>query len=409
MRRNIWVYIDGKEVSTSFHFTYLYHTTKLITMVRRSKKATSRQEKLQRPPLMSPSSPSPVVSSNEEGEEDDYFGLLKTTEATTHLQAQADFSQISDLWNVAGNPVVDDTLSLPGEDDQTSRIGKGITINPYLIPIHTGAVDQNYPGVNYIITEASSDQVVNSTTTSTPPSLPAVPELTTDTTTNDVWLSTLGHASQPKKRPTSQSAGGEKKKRQKKQKTTDITSFGYIPLTAPVWPSKVGVPCPLPTRLFFSPQDPNVEIEVYAEPQHPGVSLRHYPNAPYEKRINLGVNLFNKLQAASDTILSHVDRIQKEAEGGLLSSDSHVESLDVVGSTQVLVNLYRGRAKVHIGTSSYVEEMKSAPKFINRKPKSTTHCGSTISVHAMREINQRVGRVLKDYTWSEDTTAIFIP
>ena len=258
---------------------------------------------------------------------------------------------------------------------------------------------------NLIYPEQGEAETLDTTTSSISP-LPGSSDTTSQPTTDDPgqWLSTKG-----KKRATSGTPAGEKKKRQKKLKPTDaVTSFGPVPLTHPSWPNKVGFPLPLPDRVFYNTQDPNVELEVYSHPNIPGVSIRHYANAPYEKRINLSTTLFHKLQDASDILLTNYDRIQQDAGSGMRTSTPYVHTLDAFGCVKVLVNMYRGRGKVHIGTPSYIKEMIDMTKLTARQPKSTQHCGSTMSVHALRDINQRVGRVLQDYTWKADTTPVVI-
>ena len=141
-------------------------------------------------------------------------------------------------------------------------------------------------------------------------------------------------------------------------------------------------------------------IEVYKTPSLPGVSIRQYVDAPYERRLNLSVLLFNCFFDACDTIVSHYERIQKAAEEGLQTIDSHTEWLDPYGSVQVLVNLYRGRAKVHVGTSTYIAEMVAETPAESRKPKALDHCGHTVSIHVVRDILHRVGRVLQSYSFT---------
>ena len=356
-------------------------------MVRRSaKKAASRLEIP--PPVTTPESPSPVVS--EAGEEYDYCNTDQ-------------YTSIADLWKLDGNPVVEDTRSLPGESEHQEQT----TLLSYLVPINTDQEEvDHYSGQMYTSTSASTSGMSSHhlSTHTTTLQTPHVPLDDSHTTPPDPCVSTKpAHVSQQpaKKRSASQATGSEKKKRVKKAKATDALSDTMIQLTASVWPSKDHLPEPIPTRLFFSSADTNVEIEVYSSPQYPGVSLRHYPNAPYAKRINLSVPMYKKLREISATILDHVDRIQKEAERGMLDADCHVEDLDTTGSTQVLINLYKGRAKVHIGTSSYIREMRHCPKYTQRLPKSNIHCGHTVSVHAIREIQERVGRALANYDWCD--------
>ena len=368
-------------------------------MVRRgAKKAASRLEIS--PPVTTPDSPSPVVS---EVEEDAYYKLAKAVSEDTDYGNTEQYTSIEDLWKLDGNPVVEDTRSLPGDSQHQEET----TLLSYLVPINTDQEQVDHQsGQMYTLASASTSGMSSHhlSTHTTTLQTPHAPLDSSHTTAADSCVSTKpAHVSEDptKKRHRYQATGTEKKKRAKKAKTTAVVSDTMIPLTASVWPSKDHLPEPIPTRLFFPSADTNVEIEVYSSPQHPGVSLRHYPNAPYAKRINLNVSMYKNLREKAATILDHVERIQKEADRGMLDADCHVEDLDTTGSTQVLINLYKGRAKVHIGTSSYISEMRHCPKFAQRLPKSPIHCGSTVSIHVIREIQERVGRALANYDWCD--------
>ena len=203
-----------------------------------------------------------------------------------------------------------------------------------------------------------------------------------------------------KKRAGANLADDKKKKRQKKVKGSDTrhgTSYGCIPLTAVLWPAKVHHPLPTPERVFYPQNDPNSQIEVYAHPNWAGVGVVQYVGAPYEKRLNMSVPMFKKLYDMGGTLLEKWSEIQKDGERGLTTSNSFRADLDSVSFIQILVTLYKGRAKIHIGTKSYINEIMAGTVGSHRVERSVEHCGQTVSIHVLRDIVERVGRVLTDY------------
>ena len=182
-------------------------------------------------------------------------------------------------------------------------------------------------------------------------------------------------------------------------RSSKLANFRICPLTASTWPLRFGFDAVTatvePDRSFYPPGDNTSVIEVYQEPHITGVSIGQYPEKPYENRINLSANDFRGLFYKSEAILEHVDRITKEAAKGLRGVYNYVNYIDApTGNTQVLVNLYRGKPKVHIGTRSYIDEMNNC--HVNgRLPTSNAHCGHTVSVNTIADIQERVGPLLE--------------
>ena len=187
---------------------------------------------------------------------------------------------------------------------------------------------------------------------------------------------------------------------QKKPRQSKLTGFRVVPLTAEDWPPRFGFPVekkPEPEQVFYPPGDVNTKIEVYHEPHIRGVSVRQYSNKPYERRINLSANDFRGLYYKGAAILENHKRITEEAARGVPATTNYVNNLDSpTGSTQVLVNLYRGQAKVHVGTRSYIEEMNDAA-VVRRQEPSKTHCGHTVSLNTIKDIVDRVGPMLETF------------
>ena len=204
-----------------------------------------------------------------------------------------------------------------------------------------------------------------------------------------------------KKRSVPNLSDEKKKKRQKKVKGSDINdmlSYSCIPLTAGSWPAKVNLPLPNPERVFYPQNAPNSQIEVYVHPNCAGVGVVQYVGAPYEKRLNMSVGVFKKLYELSGTVLEKWSEIQKDGDSGLTStSNSFRADLDSVGFIQLLVTLYKGRPKIHIGTRSYINEIMAGTVGSQRQVRTKEHCGQTLGIHVMRDIIERVGRVLTDY------------
>ena len=187
---------------------------------------------------------------------------------------------------------------------------------------------------------------------------------------------------------------GKKGARQSK-----LLNFRVCPLTTPVWPLRLGFDdvtrAVEPDRTFFPPGDNTSVIEVFQEPHIVGVSIRQYVEKPYERRINLCANDFRGLFYKTQAILEHVDRITREAARGLRGVSNYVDYIDSPsGNTQILVNLYRGTAKIHIGTRSYIDEMNNCQSN-GRLPTSNNHCGHTVTVNTIADIKDRVGPLLE--------------
>ena len=225
------------------------------------------------------------------------------------------------------------------------------------------------------------------------------PHLMCDDTTTSLSKS----ASSGRKRSApSLNSDDKKKKRQKKVKVVEINDAASysdgIPLTASSWPANVNLPAPTPERVFYPFNAPNSLIEVYVHPNYPGVGVVQYAGAPYERRLNLSVDVFKKLYEISGTVLDRWSAIQKDGDSGLTStSHSFRADLDTAGVTQLLVTLYKGRPKLHIGTRSYIDQMLTGTIGSQRQVRTPEHCGHALGIHVMRDISERVGRVLTDY------------
>ena len=238
-------------------------------------------------------------------------------------------------------------------------------------------------------------------TLSTPlrPSSPVSPSLISPNTlpqlSSDKGVSSVKRRSPPN--PTDE----KKKKRQKKVKVTDpndMSAYTCVPLTAASWPVKANVPLTTPERVFYPLNSPNSQIEVYAHPNYSGVAVVQYVGSPYEKRLNLNVATFKKLYELSGIVLEKWSEIKKDGDSGLTSTNnSYKVALDVVGFIQLLVTLYKGQPKIHIGTGSYINEIIAGAVGSQRQVKTHRHCGQTLNVHVMKDIADRVGRVLTDY------------
>ena len=208
-----------------------------------------------------------------------------------------------------------------------------------------------------------------------------------------------------KKRPAPNLPEEKKRKRQKKVKGSDInvndmSSYNCLPLTAGSWPAKVNLPPPTPERVFYPQNASNSQTEVYVHPNYTGVGVVQYVGAAYEKRLNMSVPVFKKLYQLSSTVLEKWSEIEKDGENGLTSTrNSFRADLDSVGYLQVLVTLYKGRPKIHIGTTSYITEILAGSVGSQRHLRTSEHCGQTLSIHVMRDIAERVGRVVSDYTF----------
>ena len=180
-----------------------------------------------------------------------------------------------------------------------------------------------------------------------------------------------------------------------------LANFRIVPLTGEKWPSRFGFPSQqaegsiVPDQLFYPPGDTCTLLEVYKLPFISGVSIRQYLNKPYERRVNLRANDFRGLFYQSKSIIENYDRIKEEAKKGAPAVQNYLNYLDnPVKHTGVLVNLYRGQPKIHIGTSSYVEEMdKALPA--GRATTSPIHCGYTVTVNTIKDILERVGPMLE--------------
>ena len=178
-----------------------------------------------------------------------------------------------------------------------------------------------------------------------------------------------------------------------------LASFRLVPLTSEEWPSKFGYSTkkPEPDQVFYPPGDNSTTLEVYHEPHIRGVSIRQYTSKPYERRVNLSANDFRGLYKTSTTIIEHHKRITEEAARGVPATTNYINNLDSpAGNTQVLVNLYKGQAKVHVGTRSYVEEMNHVC-LVRRQDSSKTHCGYTVTLNTIKDIVDRVGLMLETY------------
>ena len=195
---------------------------------------------------------------------------------------------------------------------------------------------------------------------------------------------------------------GKRRKRQKKvlapSGSKKITSFGTIPLTARTWPERLSAGKPKPGRVFYVQKDPKAEIELYTEPHWSGLSIVQFAGAAYEKRLNMSVPLFKAFQGATQGLITHHERVERDAQAGLLSTNVHIQDLDSHGHIQALVNMFKGRALIHIGTSTYVNEIvTSAEKSI---PRVASHEGNTISIGVVREMNTRIGRILENFDFT---------
>ena len=185
----------------------------------------------------------------------------------------------------------------------------------------------------------------------------------------------------------------------KKPRQSKLAGFRVVPLTSSEWPERFGYPAktPEPDQVFYPPGDNSTTIEVYHEPHIRGVSIRQYTNQPYERRVNLSANDFRGLYYKGAAIIEHHKRITEEAGRGVPATTNYVNNLDSpAGNTQVLVSLYRGKAKVHVGTRSYVEEMNDA-YLVRRQEPSKTHCGYTVTLDTIKDIVDRVGPMLETY------------
>ena len=183
-------------------------------------------------------------------------------------------------------------------------------------------------------------------------------------------------------------------------KKTD--KFRIVPLTNDRWPARFGfdkeeeeVGGITPGQLFYPPGDNSTLLEIYHEPHITGVSIRQYTNKPYERRLNLSAKDFRSLHYKSAEILKNHARITEDARQGLPISPNYINHLDrPAGTTKVLVNLYKGQAKIHIGTPSYIDEMNQ-PLPPGRQPINASHCGHTITLNTIKDINERVGPLLE--------------
>ena len=165
-------------------------------------------------------------------------------------------------------------------------------------------------------------------------------------------------------------------------------------LTSDKWPQSEGhlVSEPVTASLnFYPPGDNSTLIEVYKAPSIVGVSIRQYVDKPYERRLNLGRGTFKVLHALCPEILAHYDRIEKDGQGGVTVTENYLAPL--TATTSVLVNLYRGDAKIHLGTTSYINEMHKAA-VTGRTSCSPSHSGFTITLNTLKDISERVGPAL---------------
>ena len=190
--------------------------------------------------------------------------------------------------------------------------------------------------------------------------------------------------------------GGSIKKAHRAQKQS---KFRIIPLTEERWPSRFGYseePGEItPEQVFYPPGDNSTLIEVYREPHITGVSIRQYLNKPYERRVNLSPKDFRSLHYRSTDLIQNHARITDDARQGLPSSTNYISYLNKVAcTTKVLVNLYHGQAKIHVGTPSYIDEMNN-PLPPGRQPINSSHCGHTLTLNTIKDINERVGPLLE--------------
>ena len=192
-----------------------------------------------------------------------------------------------------------------------------------------------------------------------------------------------------------------------------LANFRVVPLTREHWPPRFGFQeanhQPTPNQLFYPPGDATTFFEVYHEPNIRGVCIRRYANMHYEKRINLSAKNFRALHHTCAAIIDEYHRVLKAANEGCPTVELYVDTLDS-GPTQVLVNLYKGTPKVHIGTQSYIEEM-CLSNVVQRQPSTPDHCGSTVSLPALQDILKRVGPALQRtpgfYSQEEDNCDLF--
>jgi hypothetical protein len=195
---------------------------------------------------------------------------------------------------------------------------------------------------------------------------------------------------------------GKRRKRQKKvvapSGSKKITSFGTIPLTTRTWPERMSAGKPKPGRVFYVQKDPKAEIEVYTEPHWSGLSIVQFAGAAYEKRLNMSVPLFKAFQGATQGLITHHERVERDAQAGLLSTNVHIQDLDSYGHIQALVNMFKGRALIHIGTSTYVNEIVMSDE--KNFPRVASHEGNTISIGVVREMNTRIGRILENFDFT---------
>ena len=189
-----------------------------------------------------------------------------------------------------------------------------------------------------------------------------------------------------------------------KKAGSKLANFRVVPLTSDKWPARFGFPTQqkagsiVPDQLFYPPGDTSTLIEVYKLPFIAGVSIRQYLNKPYERRVNLRANDFRGLFYQGKAIIENYERITEDAKKGAPTVQNYLNYLDnPVKHTGVLVNLYRGQAKIHIGTASYIVEMDQAlPP--GRAATSPAHCGHTITLNTIKDIVERVGPLVEDDT-----------
>ena len=168
-----------------------------------------------------------------------------------------------------------------------------------------------------------------------------------------------------------------------------------LAFTADQWPKKTeSTEEPTPTMHFYPPGDTNTLVEIYRKPAIEGASIRQYIGKPYERRMNLSKQTFKALCEASSDLLTNHERITHDGANGRTTSDSYIAKLNPPsGKLGVLVNLYRGKAKVHLGTLCYIFEM-ATPLTPGRKDTSAKRCGYTISLNTLKDIHDRVGASL---------------
>ena len=338
------------------------------------------------------------------------------------IEDPAYYSDVSDLWNpsppqVDPTPQDEDTMEWPLEFpilNNATNLGGSVattSFSPLLsdeeekseIPTTVSSYSPASPTTSTLSNTTVTPGTSSTTTAHATGSGTSMPPPVADGSGSTTTTTTTTSTTTAKKRAAGGGGSDEGKKRKKQKRSTklgSVISFGPIPLCTFHWPTKPLAPTPHPERVFYPQNDGNAKIEVYSTPNLPGVSIRQYVDAPYERRLNLSVLLFNSFFDSCDVILSHYDRIQKAAEEGLQRIDSHTEDLDPYGSVQVLVNLYRGKAKIHVGTHSYIQEMMAETTAECRRPRATEHCGHTISVHVVRDILHRVGRVLQSFNFT---------